>query len=366
MLRMRWIALFSLFAACGGSDGGGGVDGPPGGGDGPAGGDAAIGVPIEAPEGVWTWADVPGAVCNDGTPTGVAVNRGSSDDLLFFLNGGGACWDAVTCLTLGTATTGPIGRPQFEAAIAGVPAGTLFDRDAVANPFRDYSYVFVPYCTGDLHGGDRVATYDAGSGAVAWHHVGRTNVLADLARVVPTFPTVDKLVVAGSSAGGGGAVLMYDEIRGGWPTSTGYLIDDSLPLFLAADFPAVMRDAFFAEWHLGGAVDAECGDCAADLSHIYGAIGRAFPDDRRAFLTLTVDTVVRQFFQQTEAEFTAAMNRVNTGAMGPAGFESFIDEGAGHVLLFAPANYVTGEGVDLNTWLGQMVTDDAEWTSVAP
>lgn len=363
---MRWIASYGLIGAlcaCGGG-GDGGADAAPGE-DAVAAGDATSGDPIEAPEGVWTWADVDGARCNDGTPTGVGVNRGSSEDLLFFLNGGGACWDALTCLQIGAAATGPFGRAEFETLASAAATGTIFDRSAAANPFRDYSFVFVPYCTGDLHGGDRVATYDAGGGAVEWHHVGRTNVLADLARLVPTFPTVGKLVVTGSSAGGGGAVLNYDEIRGRWPASTAYLIDDSLPLFTAADFPTAMRDAMFAEWHLGGAVDAECADCDADLSRIFGAIGRAFPDDRRALLSLTVDSVVRQFFQQTEEENTAALGRVIDGALTPAGFETFIDEGTGHVLLLSPSSFETG-GVDLDTWLGQMVTDDAAWTSVGP
>lgn len=361
---MLGLLGLACVAACGGSDGGGGADATPGRDATPA-IDGAIGEPIEAPEGVWTWADVAGSTCNDGTPTGIGVNRGTGDGLVIFLNGGGACWDALTCLTLGTATVGPFGRAQFDAVSAALASGTLFDRGDVANPIRDYSYVFVPYCTGDLHGGDRVATYDDGSGPVEYRHVGRTNVLGAVARLVPTFPDVGKLVVTGSSAGGGGAVLMYDEIRDRWPGARGYLIDDSLPLFVEDDLPRAMRDAFFAEWHLGGAVDAECPGCATDLSEIFGAIGRDYPDDRRAFLSLSIDSVVRQYFMQTEAQFGAALARFLTEASGPAGFQSFIDEGTGHVMLIDPSSFEAG-GIGLEAWLGQMLGDDAAWTSVGP
>jgi hypothetical protein len=44
---------------------------------------------------VWTWIPIPGAYCDDGSPTGIGVNLPptSSNNLLIAFEGGGACWD---------------------------------------------------------------------------------------------------------------------------------------------------------------------------------------------------------------------------------------------------------------------------------
>ena len=60
------------------------------------------------------------------------------------------------------------------------------DRARATNPFRDASYVFVPYCTGDLHAGSNVATYDV-LGPRTFAHVGRRNVEALLPRLRATW-----------------------------------------------------------------------------------------------------------------------------------------------------------------------------------
>ncbi|HYG66030.1 MAG TPA: hypothetical protein VD838_00175, partial [Anaeromyxobacteraceae bacterium] len=62
------------------------------------------------PRGEWTFVAVEGAACADGTPTGVAVNPGPRDDVLVFLDGGGACLDYLTCFELQTASNGPFGE----------------------------------------------------------------------------------------------------------------------------------------------------------------------------------------------------------------------------------------------------------------
>jgi len=68
--------------------------------------DAGPADPITAPEEMWTWVAFPDSRCGNGVPTGIAVNRTSrSRRVLFWLEGGGACWDAATCFALRTAPT---------------------------------------------------------------------------------------------------------------------------------------------------------------------------------------------------------------------------------------------------------------------
>src|SRR5665213_22412 len=50
--------------------------------------------PLDASAAAWTWVDVPGSACADGTATGFAINPAPapSKGTLIFLEGGGACW----------------------------------------------------------------------------------------------------------------------------------------------------------------------------------------------------------------------------------------------------------------------------------
>ena len=60
--------------------------------------------PIVAPNEAWTWVDFTDSQCANGAPTGIAVNPTSkSGDVLFYLQGGGACWDETTCYGLKSA-----------------------------------------------------------------------------------------------------------------------------------------------------------------------------------------------------------------------------------------------------------------------
>src|SRR5689334_20606686 len=63
--------------------------------------------PIDAPKNKWTFVPIEGAVCDDGTPTGIGVYLTDNPNLLVFLMGGGACWNYSTCGVLNTSTHGP-------------------------------------------------------------------------------------------------------------------------------------------------------------------------------------------------------------------------------------------------------------------
>ena len=100
--------------------------------------------------------------------------------------------------------------------------------------------VFVPYCTGDFHAGNNVATYDV-FGPRPYHHVGRRNVEALLPRIQATWPAPARVVVAGSSAGGFGATLSYDIIRRAYAGAAVALVNDAGPLLVGNGFPADER-----------------------------------------------------------------------------------------------------------------------------
>src|SRR5262249_32627656 len=171
------------------------------------------------PCGTWLKVDVAGAVCSDGSPYKIFVNYSStSNNLVVMFEPGGACWDYPSC----SGTGGIRGAAN--------PHGISDDhmmyyqylnllRRTDANPARVYNWVFVRYCTGDVHTGNKVAPYvtPAGGDPLVFRHVGHDNVMKTIAWMAATFPRVPKLFVTGCSAGGIGALQNYYYVREGMP-----------------------------------------------------------------------------------------------------------------------------------------------------
>ncbi len=329
----------------------------------------------------WAFLPFDDAICADGSTTGLAVNRGSGPDLVVFLDGGGACWDYATCAA-GTAVDHAYGPGTWEVELRDYVPSSLTDRSHLPPTLADATVVFVPYCTGDVHGGSRVATHESlfpGVPGVTWNHLGHANLLAFLARLAPTFPSPRKLVVAGSSAGGFGALVSYEAFRWYWPDAQGYLVDDSGPALVGGDFSSMLRDAFYASWRLGEALDPVCVDCRADLSSAFRELSKLHPHDRIAFLSHLRDPVMSGFTLSTPSGFETALRRLEAAVFAPTpNARVFYDADGGTLdahMLLTPAepsgtdSYVASHvegGLALSDWLELMVSDDPRWVSVVP
>jgi hypothetical protein len=328
--------------------------------------DVAEVTPLEAEPGVWTWFDQPGSSCSDGSETGFALNVGERDDVLVLFSGGGACWDFNSCFLFATATAGPYRKQEFDAAADRLGAGVA-DRDDPENPYRGFSYVFVPYCTGDLHAGERVMSYTAGGLTRTWHHTGAVNARLMLARLAATFPRPARLVVAGLSAGGYGATLQYAAFREAFGAEQSQLLDDSGPLLVADGIPADYRAAWFLNWRLDRVVDPICGqDCKQDLSRLYPALSARFPGDRMALVSSLQDKVIATTLQLSGAAFESEIRQLASDALAPlANWRTFLFAGDEHTALGGPAAVKVGE-TDLRGWLGWMLDGDTAWVSLVP
>jgi hypothetical protein len=103
----------------------------------------------------WTWIPVAGAICRDGSPTGMGINLGTATDkLMIYLEGGGACFNALTC----GMNPASYGKALFDTQFVGASASHnnvgILSRSDAANAVKDWNFVYVPYCTGDVHAGD--------------------------------------------------------------------------------------------------------------------------------------------------------------------------------------------------------------------
>ena len=140
-------------------------------------------------------------ICAQGGEYAFSVRPGARDKLLIWLEGGGACWNAEDCYP------GRFYRPRIDLdPVSNSRNQGIFEQANPANPFSDYSTVVVRYCTGDIHLGDRDATYtvrtDRGeSRQVTIHHRGQLNAMAVLRWVRENFSAPREIFVSGTSAG---------------------------------------------------------------------------------------------------------------------------------------------------------------------
>jgi len=198
--------------------------------------------------------------------------QGKKDKLLFFFNGGGACWNDHTCLTSLKVGDRPTYNPTLMSNNSPDNGGIL-DSTHEENPYRDWSMIFLPYCTGDIHIGSKNTVYHDQFGLVTGvpgapvmvQHRGFDNFLAvrDWAKTKFSSkgnkPSLDKLLVSGSSAGGYGATLNFPYLASAFPKAEKALMSDGAAAVLTQDFLDTMFSAgsnwgtenTFASWVSG-------------------------------------------------------------------------------------------------------------------
>lgn len=145
-----------------------------------------------------------------------------SSRLYSALDGGGGCWDAFTCIgsPLSNRSTYTVELDETSEGLASSQG--VFDSSNKDNPYSNYTKVFIPYCSGDIHWGSRDTEYAlpiSPDAAVKWtiKHRGTDNVLAVLQWLKDNgrqqyridFGRAEDVTVTGLSAGAYGATLAY-------------------------------------------------------------------------------------------------------------------------------------------------------------
>lgn len=190
-------------------------------------------------------------VPNLAQPFRFFVQPGASSKLLIFHDGGGACWEGNTCaspLVPGDATYDPL----ITETTANLPQlrGVL-DDTAASNPFRDWTKIFIPYCTGDVGWGNQDTVYQTPIGSLPVRHRGFANVKAVLRWVENHYadnhlPMPAQVAVTGSSAGAYATIgAVFPEISGMLPASTRTsVIADSGNGIVTNSWVATARDSW--------------------------------------------------------------------------------------------------------------------------
>ncbi len=353
--------LSALLVGCSSAD--------PGGGGTPA--TRAFGAPNEQ----WTFVPIDGAKCGNGSPTGIGVNpTAASNKVVIFLEGGGACYEAKGC-------TGPMpsashfmgyGATELADYAKNDGAKGIFDRTDPKNPFRGFNFVFVPYCTGDVHTGDKVKV----DGGVTLNFVGQRNLKAMLPKVVANFPAPDKVVFAGSSAGGFGSMYdfwLVDDAFGGKNT---LLIDDSGPFF---PMPVVVALTIVVDlWGLPDTVAPGCPKCL-DTTSDDGGLQQLIPlyaktraGRRLSLLSSVRDKTISERLFLKQDDFQKALTDLADKTVPlDKDMHVFFMPGETHVWLHGDTKTgklsdVASNGTTLDVFLQREIDGDPAWADVRP
>jgi hypothetical protein len=235
----------------------------------------------------WLKIEPPGVVCGNNSQYKFFANfSAKSDNLVVVFEPGGACWDYDSCTgkngIRGAANVDGLGDNHWERAPFISPFLSRFDLES---PSRDWNMVYVPYCTGDVHTGNKVVTYaSAGSPDVTFRHQGHEAVQQVVSWLDQSFTHVPKMLVTGCSAGGVGALVNYRFLRNGIrAVEKSYLLDDSGPVFPSSGFSGPMHAMIRSAWDLDSlAPQMPPGFQLDDMGSANTALADEFPNDRLA------------------------------------------------------------------------------------
>jgi hypothetical protein len=280
--------------------------------------------------GQWVFAESAALTCRDGSSTGIGVRLQEgdtpgrpggpfnldnySDDLVIFLEGGGACFNFPTCSQNRSSFSAD---EFFSADFIGGYSG-LFDAANPDNPVADWNAVYVPYCTGDEHAGSTLegtvpaVTLDfdgddnpevdlpglSGQQFAGYDNVGR--VLAYLGEHLDK--DYDRILLTGSSAGGVGALANYRQVADAYPEVDVTLLNDSGPIFYDDTIlPVALQELWRQTWDLSEALPSGTEDETDVLETIYGAIAADYPDASLGFVSTEQDFTIRFFYSFGQA-----------------------------------------------------------------
>jgi hypothetical protein len=193
-------------------------------------------------KGLWTRVEGgPGTGCAADSSFAFFVREGNPRRVMLYLNGGGACWNGGNCDLKGR----PTYTTQFDGQDLSRADGILAPANP-ANPVGDYSMVFVPYCTGDVHLGTRDVAYrdslpgDAAQRPFVIRHQGARNVARAIEWLTSKWTEPEVVFVTGSSAGAIPSPIYAADLARHYPRARVVQLGDGAGGYRAPAVPGIL------------------------------------------------------------------------------------------------------------------------------
>ncbi len=322
----------------------------------------------------------PSCSCAPGTSDGeftFFVKGGKKNNIVVFFQGGGACWDLMNCVYFPTYTQQQQEvLPMFTDDMAGYG---LFDQTKKNNPFKDWGFVYIPYCTGDLFWGANDAQY----GPFTIKHRGFVNFKAVLNYLENNTNYPGKIFVTGSSAGSYGATLAFPFIKQAFKWSNVYLLGDAgAGVMTGSTFPTqgiLNWNVQMPDWIFPGGYNP-----SLTMPVVYSAIAAEYPLSRLAQYTTAFDQT-QIFFYNVMLNITDPTLWYDPAKLGYAAYvwnptmlyysystaaaspnyRYYIGAGTVHTIMMDPKFFTesSADGVSFVDWVNKMINTPNKWNN---
>ena len=331
-------------------------------------------------------------MCMDGSPYHFFARRGTVNKLVMYYQGGGACWEKLTCSVPACDTNVDVdGGDNPNNRSSG-----FADRDDSRNPFRDWHTVFVSYCGCDIHFGDAAQDY-AGSendpNPLHVEHRGFHNARAAEKWAREHFIAPETVFVTGSSAGAYGAWFHGPLLHDAWPAADFHILADAGNGVITEEF----LDESFPNWNFEGNLPDDIPEVRDVLDQGLGITGyteviaKEFPETNWAHYSTAFDggaggqtgfyNIMLNDNNPIDAltwwEGSCAFNRVmreqvfDIADTVPDNYRYYIGTGSRHTMWGSPKVFddTTGGVPTITSWINAMLntsraSTDSGWTNV--
>ena len=303
----------------------------------------------------------PDTRCSSDQPFAFFVRQGNPRRLMIFFQDGGACWNSTNCDLRGK----PTFDPWVDSTDSPARAGGILDLTNAANPVRDFSIVFVPNCTADVHLGASTLTYFTTSQVEAArsftiHHAGAANVANVLEWVYANIARPELIFVAGSGTGAIPSPVYAAQVARHYRQSRVVQLGDAAGGYRASAIPGIL-----ARW---GAMDVLRQDSlyrlvdssAMSFEALYIVAERQAPRATFAQFNTADDGTQLSLLEQLGQRGVAlppllALNLNQIRSQNFA-FRSYTAPGSLHGILLRPAFYLLAvDNVRLRDWVATLI-----------
>jgi hypothetical protein len=273
---------------------------------------------------------------------------GSSNNLLIFLQGGGFC--------------SPVACEAVDEVIPLISFGILNPLDA-SNPTANYDLGYISYCDGSGMMGDNEVDSD-GDGVIDRFFRGVKNLSASLDVIFQKYPSPNKIVLAGNSAGGFAVHAALPLVRKLYPAVRIDVINDSGQ---GIANPGAMQ-MLIDYWNAGAFFSSDCIDCIGadgNLTNYHKYQLDQDPNIRLAYISSKQDDTYAAIISgggpAFEAQLIEAAKELKSDF--PERFNYLIADGDEHTFIIKNYDYSIG-GTTVKMWIDNMLNDNANWVSV--
>lgn len=332
------------------------------------------------------------------------VKPGNPQKLAIFFDGGGSCWDGSTCVATPLAGSSIYSLTVDETVASLSEIDGIGDDSEPGSPIDNYTQVFIPYCTGDLHTGAADTDYLAQTpiGPLPWtiRHRGADNVAAVMAWLDDYYgqqgqSEPKRLFVFGASAGGYGAIYHYPALAERFAGAT------RNRLFIDAANGVINQDFYDRALAAGGGWNVQAnlhpvlaaafaGDPVELTLNSILSIGAAWPETRIGQYTNAFDLTQIFFFNVAENLANPAL-WTDPAALGAAlavwapraaedmviaasllpNYRHYLASGSAHTIVGSDRYYLedSGDGIVFADWMKDMLSREStigsDWQNVS-